>query len=128
MDPTQPLPEVPSPLSPPRQVPATVSHSEFWHRYFYKVHQLEQVCWPNQEVLTQPWVGGWVLLRKKGDRRGYQEFWSQNQSLGKGVPGLLLARYSSHFQEQARRDALKQRAEQSISEEPGWEEEEGKRY
>nr|BAG56950.1 unnamed protein product [Homo sapiens] len=48
--------------------PAAVSHSEFWHRYFYKVHQLEQ--------------------------------------------------------EQARRDALKQRAEQSISEEPGWEEEE----
>lgn len=49
-------------------VPAAVSHSEFWHRYFYKVHQLEQ--------------------------------------------------------EQARRDALKQRADQSISEEPGWEEEE----
>ncbi|XP_006862217.1 PREDICTED: BSD domain-containing protein 1 isoform X1 [Chrysochloris asiatica] len=50
-----------------KMVPAAVSHSEFWHRYFYKVHQLEQ--------------------------------------------------------EQARRDALKQRAEQSISEEPGWEEE-----
>lgn len=31
-----------------------------------------------------------------------------------------------HPQEQARRDALKQRAEQSICEEPGWEEEEGK--
>jgi hypothetical protein len=29
------------------QVPAAVSHSEFWHRYFYKVHQLEQVCWAN---------------------------------------------------------------------------------
>ncbi|KAI5768087.1 BSDC1 [Gulo gulo luscus] len=51
-----------------KMVPAAVSHSEFWLRYFYKVHQLEQ--------------------------------------------------------EQARRDALKQRAEQSISEEPGWEEEE----
>ncbi|KAM8787883.1 BSD domain-containing protein 1 isoform 2-T2 [Rhynchonycteris naso] len=51
-----------------KMVPAAVSHSEFWHRYFYKVHQLEQ--------------------------------------------------------EQARRDALKQRAEQSISEEPGWDEEE----
>ncbi|XP_054427881.1 BSD domain-containing protein 1 isoform X1 [Pteronotus mesoamericanus] len=51
-----------------KMVPAAVSHSEFWHRYFYKVHQLEQ--------------------------------------------------------EQARRDALKQRAEQSITEEPGWEEEE----
>ncbi|XP_007948630.1 BSD domain-containing protein 1 [Orycteropus afer afer] len=51
-----------------KMVPAAVSHSEFWHRYFYKVHQLEQ--------------------------------------------------------EQARRDALKQRAEQNISEEPGWEEEE----
>ncbi|XP_037356841.1 BSD domain-containing protein 1 [Talpa occidentalis] len=51
-----------------KMVPAAVSHSEFWHRYFYKVHQLEQ--------------------------------------------------------EQARRDALKQRAEQSISEEPDWEEEE----
>ncbi|XP_048671792.1 BSD domain-containing protein 1 isoform X3 [Marmota marmota marmota] len=51
-----------------KMVPAAVSHSEFWHRYFYKVYQLEQ--------------------------------------------------------EQARRDALKQRAEQSISEEPGWEEEE----
>ncbi|XP_012497719.1 PREDICTED: BSD domain-containing protein 1 [Propithecus coquereli] len=51
-----------------KMVPAAVSHSEFWYRYFYKVHQLEQ--------------------------------------------------------EQARRDALKQRAEQSISEEPGWEEEE----
>ncbi|XP_037594189.1 BSD domain-containing protein 1 isoform X3 [Cebus imitator] len=50
-----------------KMVPAAVSHSEFWHRYFYKVHQLEQ--------------------------------------------------------EQARRDVLKQRAEQSISEEPGWEEE-----
>lgn len=32
---------------PSMQVPAAVSHSEFWHRYFYKVHQLEQVCWPN---------------------------------------------------------------------------------
>nr|XP_012296318.1 BSD domain-containing protein 1 isoform X6 [Aotus nancymaae] len=52
-----------------KMVPAAVSHSEFWHRYFYKVHQLEQ--------------------------------------------------------EQARRDVLKQRAEQSISEEPGWEEEDG---
>ncbi|XP_037005259.2 BSD domain-containing protein 1 isoform X2 [Artibeus jamaicensis] len=51
-----------------KMVPAAVSHSEFWHRYFYKIHQLEQ--------------------------------------------------------EQARRDALKQRAEQSITEEPGWEEEE----
>ncbi|XP_045154761.1 BSD domain-containing protein 1 isoform X2 [Echinops telfairi] len=51
-----------------KMVPAAVTHSEFWHRYFYKVHQLEQ--------------------------------------------------------EQARRDALKQRAEQSLSEEPGWEEEE----
>lgn len=51
-----------------KMVPAAVSHFEFWHRYFYKVHQLEQ--------------------------------------------------------EQARREALKQRAEQSISEEPGWEEEE----
>ncbi|XP_039086988.1 BSD domain-containing protein 1 isoform X2 [Hyaena hyaena] len=51
-----------------KMVPAAVSHSEFWHRYFYKVHQLEQ--------------------------------------------------------DQARRDALKQRAEQSLSEEPGWEEEE----
>lgn len=51
-----------------KMVPAAVSHSEFWLRYFYKVHQLEQ--------------------------------------------------------EQARREALKQRAEQSISEEPGWEEEE----
>ncbi|XP_038613988.1 BSD domain-containing protein 1 [Tachyglossus aculeatus] len=52
-----------------KMVPAAVSHSEFWHRYFYRVHQLEQ--------------------------------------------------------EEARRDALKQRAEQSIhTEEPGWEEEE----
>ncbi|XP_006895031.1 PREDICTED: BSD domain-containing protein 1 isoform X3 [Elephantulus edwardii] len=51
-----------------KMVPAAVSHSEFWHRYFYKVHQLEQ--------------------------------------------------------EQARRDALKQRAEQTISEEAGWEEDE----
>ncbi|KAG8431324.1 hypothetical protein GDO86_019062 [Hymenochirus boettgeri] len=50
-------------------VPAAVSHSEFWQRYFYKVHQLEQ--------------------------------------------------------EEARRDALKQRAELSVhSEEPRWEEEE----
>ncbi|ELW48621.1 BSD domain-containing protein 1 [Tupaia chinensis] len=51
-----------------KMVPAAVSHSEFWHRYFYKIHQLEQ--------------------------------------------------------EQARREALKQRAEQNVSEEPGWEEEE----
>uniref|UniRef100_A0A4W3IUV1 BSD domain containing 1 n=1 Tax=Callorhinchus milii TaxID=7868 RepID=A0A4W3IUV1_CALMI len=26
-----------------KMVPAAVSHSEFWHRYFYKLHQLEQV-------------------------------------------------------------------------------------
>ncbi|KAE8624356.1 hypothetical protein XENTR_v10005929 [Xenopus tropicalis] len=52
-----------------KMVPAAVSHSEFWQRYFYKVHQLEQ--------------------------------------------------------EEARRDALKQRADQSVhSEEPQWEEEE----
>ncbi|XP_040280508.1 BSD domain-containing protein 1 [Bufo bufo] len=52
-----------------KMVPAAVSHSEFWQRYFYKVHQLEQ--------------------------------------------------------EEARRDALKQRAEQSVHfEDPGWEEEE----
>ncbi|XP_018100507.1 BSD domain-containing protein 1-A isoform X1 [Xenopus laevis] len=52
-----------------KMVPAAVSHSEFWQRYFYKVHQLEQ--------------------------------------------------------EEARRDALKQRADQSVhSEEPTWEEEE----
>ncbi|XP_043851842.1 BSD domain-containing protein 1 isoform X2 [Dromiciops gliroides] len=51
-----------------KMVPAAVSHSEFWHRYFYRLHNLEQ--------------------------------------------------------EEARRDALKQRAEQSVSEEPGWEEEE----
>ncbi|XP_072274272.1 BSD domain-containing protein 1 isoform X2 [Pyxicephalus adspersus] len=52
-----------------KMVPAAVSHSEFWQRYFYKVHQLEQ--------------------------------------------------------EEARRDALKQRAEQNVhSEEPRWEEEE----
>ncbi|KAM9320470.1 BSD domain-containing protein 1 [Gastrophryne carolinensis] len=51
-----------------KMVPVAVSHSEFWQRYFYKVHQLEQ--------------------------------------------------------EEARRDALKQRAEQSVhSEEPRWEEE-----
>ncbi|XP_069751155.1 BSD domain-containing protein 1 isoform X2 [Narcine bancroftii] len=25
-----------------KMVPAAVSHSEFWHRYFYKLHQLEQ--------------------------------------------------------------------------------------
>ncbi|XP_042296268.1 BSD domain-containing protein 1 isoform X1 [Sceloporus undulatus] len=52
-----------------KMVPVAVSHSEFWQRYFYKVHQLEQ--------------------------------------------------------EEVRREALKQRAEQSVhSEEPGWEEEE----
>ncbi|XP_068924211.1 BSD domain-containing protein 1 [Petaurus breviceps papuanus] len=51
-----------------KMVPAAVSHSEFWHRYFYRLHHLEQ--------------------------------------------------------EEARRDALKQRAEKSVSEEPGWEEEE----
>ncbi|XP_062996504.1 BSD domain-containing protein 1 isoform X2 [Elgaria multicarinata webbii] len=52
-----------------KMVPVAVSHSEFWQRYFYKVHHLEQ--------------------------------------------------------EEVRREALKQRAEQSVhSEEPGWEEEE----
>uniref|UniRef100_A0A8C5M0T5 BSD domain containing 1 n=1 Tax=Leptobrachium leishanense TaxID=445787 RepID=A0A8C5M0T5_9ANUR len=52
-----------------KMVPAAVSHSEFWQRYFYKVHQLEQ--------------------------------------------------------EEARRIALKQRADQNVhSEEPRWEEEE----
>nr|XP_033810662.1 BSD domain-containing protein 1 isoform X4 [Geotrypetes seraphini] len=52
-----------------KMVPAAVSHSEFWQRYFYKVHNLEQ--------------------------------------------------------EEARRDALKQRAEQSVRlEDPRWEEEE----
>lgn len=33
-----------------------VSHSEFWQRYFYKVHRLEQV---GQEVDVSP--GGWVI-------------------------------------------------------------------
>ncbi|NWI67977.1 BSDC1 protein, partial [Todus mexicanus] len=52
-----------------KMVPVAVSHSEFWQRYFYKVHRLEQ--------------------------------------------------------DEARREALKQRAEQSIhQEEPGWEEDE----
>ncbi|XP_015263558.1 PREDICTED: BSD domain-containing protein 1 isoform X3 [Gekko japonicus] len=52
-----------------KMVPVAVSHSEFWQRYFYKVHQLEQ--------------------------------------------------------EEVRREALKQRAEQSVHfEEAGWEEEE----
>ncbi|XP_074832244.1 BSD domain-containing protein 1 isoform X2 [Carettochelys insculpta] len=52
-----------------KMVPVAVSHSEFWQRYFYKVHHLEQ--------------------------------------------------------EEVRREALKQRAEQSVHcEEPGWEEEE----
>ncbi|XP_042741175.1 BSD domain-containing protein 1 [Lagopus leucura] len=52
-----------------KMVPAAVSHLEFWQRYFYKVHRLEQ--------------------------------------------------------DEVRREALKQRAEQSIhQEEPGWEEDE----
>ncbi|NXO50421.1 BSDC1 protein, partial [Aramus guarauna] len=52
-----------------KMVPVAVSHSEFWQRYFYKVHRLEQ--------------------------------------------------------DEARREALKQRAEQSIhQEEPAWEEDE----
>nr|XP_042700679.1 BSD domain-containing protein 1 isoform X6 [Chrysemys picta bellii] len=52
-----------------KMVPVAVSHSEFWQRYFYKVHHLEQ--------------------------------------------------------EEVRREALKQRAEQSVHHElPGWEEEE----
>ncbi|XP_009998913.1 PREDICTED: BSD domain-containing protein 1 [Chaetura pelagica] len=52
-----------------KMVPVAVSHAEFWQRYFYKVHRLEQ--------------------------------------------------------DEARREALKQRAEQSIhQEEPGWEEDE----
>ncbi|NWR57204.1 BSDC1 protein, partial [Bucorvus abyssinicus] len=52
-----------------KMVPVAVSHTEFWQRYFYKVHRLEQ--------------------------------------------------------DEARREALKQRAEQSIhQEEPGWEEDE----
>ncbi|XP_061870305.1 BSD domain-containing protein 1 isoform X1 [Colius striatus] len=52
-----------------KMVPVAVSHMEFWQRYFYKVHRLEQ--------------------------------------------------------DEARREALKQRAEQSIhQEEPGWEEDE----
>ncbi|OXB77799.1 UNVERIFIED_CONTAM: hypothetical protein H355_000554 [Colinus virginianus] len=56
-----------------KMVPAAVSHSEFWQRYFYKVHRLEQ----------------------------------------------------SSLQDEVRREALKQRAEQSIhQEEPGWEEDE----
>ncbi|NWX38421.1 BSDC1 protein, partial [Notiomystis cincta] len=52
-----------------KMVPVAVSHSEFWQRYFYKVHRLQQ--------------------------------------------------------DEARREALKQRAEQSMhQEEPGWEEDE----
>ncbi|NWV01483.1 BSDC1 protein, partial [Upupa epops] len=52
-----------------KMVPVAVSHAEFWQRYFYKLHRLEQ--------------------------------------------------------DEARREALKQRAEQSIhQEEPGWEEDE----
>lgn len=86
MDPTQPLhKEVPSPLSLP---PGACSrfHSEFWHRYFYKVHQLEQVCWPNQGGTPLTALSrGLGFVEEEGDR-GYQEFWSQNQSLGKGVP------------------------------------------
>ncbi|XP_070620568.1 BSD domain-containing protein 1 isoform X3 [Erythrolamprus reginae] len=56
-----------------KMVPVAVSHSEFWQRYFYKVHQLQQ--------------------------------------------------------EELRREALKQRAEQSVhSEDPGWEEEEEEEF
>ncbi|XP_058051805.1 BSD domain-containing protein 1 isoform X1 [Ahaetulla prasina] len=56
-----------------KMVPVAVSHSEFWQRYFYKVHQLEQ--------------------------------------------------------EELRREALKQRADQSVhSEDPGWEEEEEEEF
>uniref|UniRef100_A0A8C4WVS1 BSD domain containing 1 n=1 Tax=Eptatretus burgeri TaxID=7764 RepID=A0A8C4WVS1_EPTBU len=33
-----------------RLVPAAVSHTEFWHRYFYRLHQLEQV----NEILKAP--------------------------------------------------------------------------
>ncbi|XP_077193505.1 BSD domain-containing protein 1 isoform X3 [Paroedura picta] len=58
-----------------KMVPVAVSHSEFWQRYFYRVHQLEQAFFSTQE--------------------------------------------------EVRREALKQRAEQSVHfEEPGWEEEE----
>ena len=35
------------------QVPSAITHVLFWQRYFYKVHQLEQV---NMVTLnTQPW-------------------------------------------------------------------------
>lgn len=73
---------------------------------------------------------GWGLGFVEG-RRGQRvpRVLESEPESGKGgfltAPGHL---FLPHFQEQARRDALKQRAEQSISEEPGWEEEEGKRY
>lgn len=114
---------------PSLQVPAAVSHSEFWHRYFYKVHQLEQVCWPSLgRYFTQPW-GKWAGFC--GGKKGIQDAKSSGvrtrvwEEGALTAPGHLLPHL---IQEQARRDALKQRAEQSISEEPGWEEEEGKNY
>lgn len=44
-----------------KMVPAAVSHSEFWQRYFYKVHQLEQ-----EEARR-------IALKQRADQNAYPE-------------------------------------------------------
>lgn len=113
-----------------------VSHSEFWQRYFYKVHRLEQVgqrgCLP----------GGWALQPRSSnpDQRGRKYFSWKSSNLGCLLCSLVVTDAEvlwegkdwgceltlNSLQDEARREALKQRAEQSIhQEEPGWEEDEG---
>lgn len=96
-----------------------VSHSEFWQRYFYKVHRLEQVgqagglpggAFPRKTEIWAAFLES-VMPKCLGEERDW------------GCEQLLTW---NSLQDEARREALKQRAEQSMhQEEPGWEEDEG---
>ncbi|XP_073408087.1 BSD domain-containing protein 1 isoform X2 [Dendrobates tinctorius] len=100
-----------------KMVPAAVSHSEFWQRYFYKVHQLEQHVF---SPAGSP-------ARHHLPSRACQTALSLRRSACLPGPALDSSPPRSRRQdtEEARRDALKQRAEQSVHlEDPRWEEEE----
>lgn len=45
------------------QVPAAVAHSEFWHRYFYKVFQLDQVNLPFHMIFFFPIYTSFMQLK-----------------------------------------------------------------
>ncbi|ETE65827.1 BSD domain-containing protein 1 [Ophiophagus hannah] len=112
-----------------KMVPVAVSHSEFWLRYFYKVHQLEQVSVQKRQGFAQ---GGWVLPGSCGLGGGCLLACSLAPCPRLPAAPVSVAddcAPSLSSQEELRRDALKQRAEQSVhSEDPGWEEEEEEEF